>query len=282
MRRAVSPASGFAATGEPTLDRGPRPSFAAIARPWPSVLFVSSRPAGRALPGRQRTVSRVLFDALAGLRRDGDPVRILDCGGGSGSLAVPLAEAGATVTVVDISVDALATLTRRATEAGVASHVRAVQGDIEALAEVVPAAGFDLVLVHGVLDVVDAWAALVSVAAAVRAGGLVSLLVANPAATVLSRLLAGELDLALAELRSSTRGDGFDADRLAELCARLGLSVEQVHGVGVFTDFVPASSTGSADDAGTLAELEDLAAATPPYRDIAANLHVLARRPGGG
>ncbi|MDT4958962.1 MAG: hypothetical protein QOD31_2761, partial [Pseudonocardiales bacterium] len=80
---------------------------------------------------------------------------MLDCGGGSGSFAVPLAEAGAQVTVVDVSVDALATLRRRADEAGVAERVQPVQADVESLADAVPAGSFDLVLAHGILEAVD-------------------------------------------------------------------------------------------------------------------------------
>src|SRR4051812_49931339 len=43
---------------------------------------------------------------------------VLDAGGGTGGLAVPLAELGHHVTVVDSSPDALAGLERRAPEAG--------------------------------------------------------------------------------------------------------------------------------------------------------------------
>ncbi|MDQ1743527.1 MAG: hypothetical protein QOE23_1866, partial [Pseudonocardiales bacterium] len=69
-----------------------------------------------------------------GAQQIGAP-RVLDCGGGSGGLAVPLAAEGAVVTVVDVSIDALATLMRRAAEAGVSDRVTAVQGEAESLAE---------------------------------------------------------------------------------------------------------------------------------------------------
>ena len=69
-------------------------------------------------------------------RRRGRPTRStsLDVGGGTGGFAVPLAELGHRVTVVDPSPDALAALQRRAAEAGVADRVRAVQGDAAGLA----------------------------------------------------------------------------------------------------------------------------------------------------
>ena len=51
----------------------------------------------------------------------GAQARIVDVGGGTGGLAVQLAELGHRVTVVDPSPDALAALERRAREAGVST-----------------------------------------------------------------------------------------------------------------------------------------------------------------
>ncbi len=262
----------------------------------------------RSGPGRRRLVWRVLADALVEVTRPDAQPLVLDCGGGSGSFAVPLAEAGARVTLVDVSVDALATLHRRAAEAGVADRVHPVQGDVEALREVVPAATFDLALAHELLgDVDNPAAALAEIAAAVRAGGLVSILLANPAAGVLSRALAGDVTSALDELRalaepapigglsaasgSPSAGPGsatvggatvagrLDSSAVTTLCARVGLVVEQVHGVGVFTELVPgAELEGRPGGLAALDELEELAAGREPFRDIASRLHVLARR----
>ena len=58
----------------------------------------------------------------------GRPLRVVDLGGGTGGLAVPIAALGHHVTVVDPSPDALAALTRRAGDAGVADRVVARPG----------------------------------------------------------------------------------------------------------------------------------------------------------
>ena len=85
---------------------------------------------------RPDAVRLALDTELAAVRRrHAEPPRVLDVGGGSGVWAVPLAAAGCLVTVVDPSPNALATLQRRAVEAGVADHVTAVQGDSDALSE---------------------------------------------------------------------------------------------------------------------------------------------------
>ncbi len=226
----------------------------------------------------------------AELGDDGRGQRVLDVGGGSGVLAVPLAERGCSVTVIDASADALATLRRRAGDAGVDTRVRAVQGDLDTLLDVVPADDHDLVLCHSVLEVVDdPAAAVVTLARTLRPGGALSLVVANRAATVLARALAGQPAQAQ---RALTDPDGrwgegdavrrrFDVERIAELLEVAELTVEQVHGIRVFADLVPGSVAEGHPGAGEeLHRLELAACALPPYRDIAAHVHVLARRGG--
>src|SRR5436305_2079511 len=101
---------------------------------------------------------------------------VLDVGGGTGGFAVPLAEAGHRVTVVDASPDALAALTRRAAEAGVADRITAVQGDGDRLAELAAPGSADLILCHSLLEVVDDPTEVVAaLAATLRPGGAASL-----------------------------------------------------------------------------------------------------------
>jgi SAM-dependent methyltransferase len=215
-------------------------------------------------------------------------MEVLDLGGGSGVFAVPLAELGHAVTVVDISPDALATLHRRAGEAGVAERVRAVPGDVARMPEEVPVAAYDLVLCHGLLEVVDdPHETLATVAERVRPGGCASVLATGRAATVVARALGGHPAAALRALSAPDGrwGDGdvlrrrFDSDQLQDLVAEAGLAVESVHGAHIFTDLVPgALLDGVLGATEALRELEIAASALPPYRDIATQLHVLARR----
>lgn len=123
----------------------------------------------------------VIWAALRGeLSRSGQVLRVIDVGGGTGGFAVPLAEAGHHVTVIDASPDALASLARRAADAGVADLVDALQGDGDQLADLIPARAADIVLCHSVLEEVDDPAAVMSaVAGALRPGGAASVVVAN-------------------------------------------------------------------------------------------------------
>jgi S-adenosylmethionine-dependent methyltransferase len=243
----------------------------------------TARPREFVAPLRQRLVARLLADVVSSISASGRAPAVLDCGGGSGSSAVPLAQSGAHVTVVDISADALATLKRRAVEAGVDDLVRPIQGDVEALGDIVAAESFDLVLAHGVLEEVDhPDVALAGIARAARPSARVSVLVGNPVASVLSRALAGDVSAALLELRAmdrDTTGRPLDIAAVGAICERLGLVVEQVHGVGVFSELVPGVELDAHPDAvDALAELEELASTRSPYREIAGRIHLLARR----
>lgn len=213
---------------------------------------------------------------------------VLDAGGGSGGFAVPLAAAGHRVTVVDPSPDALAALARRAAERGVSDRVVGLQGDLDDLDSLVGADSTDLVLCHSVLEVVDAPAAALAAAAAVlRTGGRLSLLVANRAAVVLARALAGHLDEAE---RAWGDPDGrwgsgdrlqrrFSAEQLLALVRDCGLVVQELRGVRVLSDLVPSSALDAEAGAGArLLALERALSTSPPFRDLATQLHVLARR----
>jgi SAM-dependent methyltransferase len=243
----------------------------------------SARPAlTERTSGRRGVVWQVLSAALDSVRPCDAAPRVLDCGGGSGSYAVPLARQGAHVTVVDASADALATLRRRADESGVGDAIDGVQGDVESLGDVVPAARFDLVLAHGILEELDQIeSAFAAIGAAVRPAGLLSVLVGNPVAAVLGRALAGDPEGALAELRALDGLGRLGADGVQELCRVAGLVIESRVGVGVFTEFVPGSALDAPGAREVLDRLEAEASVRAPFVDIASRVHLLARRPPG-
>ncbi|MGY1772813.1 class I SAM-dependent methyltransferase [Blastococcus sp. SYSU D00813] len=245
----------------------------------------SASPNAEQLPARTAAVWAALDPVVAA----GTPLRVLDVGGGSGTLAVPLARLGHEVTVVDPSADALATLRRRADTAGVGDSVRAVQGDGDRLHELPLAGGdggdYDLALCHAVLEVVDdPGVTLREVARAVRPGGTVSVATANRAGAVLARALGGHPVEALALLDGRDPAPGrtrpaarrFDPEALLGLVRDAGLEPGEWRGVSIVADLLDAASGADSD---AVRRLELRLAALSPYRDAAAGLHVLATRP---
>ncbi|GAA3669553.1 methyltransferase [Nocardioides ginsengisoli] len=226
---------------------------------------------------RTAVVWDALESALAGAPRD-----VVDLGGGTGGFAVRLAESGHRVRVVDPSPDALAALARRADEADLA--VSGLQGDVSELVEVVGAGSADVVLCHGVLEVVDPALALDRIAQVLRPGGLLSLVVGQRHAAVIARAMAGHFQQARGLLDDpapvdARTGRRFTAPEIEELLAAAGFTGVTVHAVRVFADLVPAAIVDyEPGAAAALVDLERAVAQRPEYLPLATQLHLLATR----
>jgi SAM-dependent methyltransferase len=248
-----------------------------------------------ASPGLRTAAVSATLDALATRRTAelGRPLRVLDLGGGTGGTAVPLAVAGHDVTVVDPSPDALASLQRRAAETGTSERVHPVQGDTDTVADL-GAGGeqpaYDLVCLHGTLEVVDdPDAALANIAAVLAPGGTLSLVVAQRLPAALARALAGQFARARAILE---RPDGrwgdddpaprrFDEPAVRALLAAHGLTTVESTGVRIFSDLVPSALVDSEADRAALLDLEEVASHLPDHPllgDLGSVRHVLATR----
>jgi SAM-dependent methyltransferase len=237
----------------------------------------------RPLERRASTRTAVVWDACRRrLDAGGRAQTVLDIGGGTGGIAVRVAELGHRVTVVDPSPDALAALDRRARERDVADLVTGVQGDLAGVIDLVPDGAADLVLCHGVLglvdDPVDALAVIIRL---LVPGGALSLLVGQQHAAVVGRAMAGHFAQARELLDGVAQaGDHehrFTADEVRALLAEAGFTLAETHAVRVFTDLVPSAlldlEPGAVDG---LLELERAVADRPEYLTLAAQIHTIA------
>lgn len=246
-------------------------------------------PTARGSVAVRRALEAEVHDAQA--RGVAQP-RVVDVGGGSGVWAVALAGVGCRTTVVEPNPNALATLQRRAREEGVADRITAVADDSDSLTTHIPAGSADLVLAHGLLEIVEDPVSVVeALAATVAPDGAVSVLAANRHAAVLHRALAGRLSEArqlLEDVRGVLVDDGdtvlrrLSTGQLQGWLTTAGLEISLIQGDGVLPDTLPADAPESAEQARSwedeLAAFELEAASAPPLRDIATRLHALARR----
>lgn len=234
------------------------------------------------------------------------PAEVVDVGGGTGQVAVPLAAEGYHVTVLDPSAAMLATCGQRAAERGpeTAARLRTVQGDVEQAPALLGRGGADAVLCIGTLEVAgDPARALAALAALPRPGGTLSLVVANRAWLALRAARRGDYREALrllddpvvaalpgqhgaGTLAAVTTAPGAEdpvtrawtAAELRGLLAGAGLEVVAEYGLRVLGE--PAEPDPST--AAALAELERRLAGLEPYRSVAEYVHLVARRPREG
>ncbi|HYO41093.1 MAG TPA: methyltransferase [Nocardioidaceae bacterium] len=285
---------------------------------------MSADPRPSSLQRRSAARTAVVWDALrevldgqhlAGQHPEGQhdgAVCVVDIGGGTGGFAVRVAELGHRVLVVDPSPDALATLARRADESGVADLVTGRQGDLDSLGDLVPepgpdgGPGADVVLCHGVLDIVEEPVpALRALARVLRPGGTLSLLVNQRHAAVVARAMAGHFQAARALLDHTVppapvaaavpapeeQGAGprpepgasasrrFTADEVARALDEAGFDLATMQAVRVFVDLVPSSLVDLEPGAAqALVDLERAVATRPEYLPLGTQIHALATR----
>lgn len=233
---------------------------------------------------RSRSVAETLLaDLVTGLLDDWQRERgladysVTDLGGGTGTFAIRLAEAGRTVTVVDPSLDALASLQRRVAEGRLADRLRGVQGDAADLHDLIGPAATDVMLCHRTLEVIDDPAtALRAMAEVVRPGGVLSVVIPQRRAAVLSQALQGHVGAALHALDDPSR---FDLDEVTALIGDAGFAVRQIHGIGALAHHVPAAAIESDPRlVEALYELESRISDDLAFRAIAPWAHILASR----
>ena len=212
----------------------------------------------------------------------------LDVAGGFGQDSTVLAGQGWAVTLLDSSPRMLAEAAAQLTTAGLAERVRLVEADAADLAAAV-GGGYELVLCHNLLQhVADPAALLAGAAAAVRPGGLLSVIALNADAEVL-RLALHEADLPGALAALDTRAAWTStfakpvthqvaADILA-LARPLGLELLGHHGIRAVCDFSPLDARKSEPE--FFADLERLELALAdqmPYPLVARFFHLVFRR----
>jgi SAM-dependent methyltransferase len=229
---------------------------------------------------RRRSISQAYLLDLLGTQLRQHPwastsLDVVDLGGGTGGVATLLAAQGHRVTVIDPSPDALASLDRRAAEAGQSARISGRQGDASNLAELVEPASIDVVVCHRVLEVVDSPSqALRAMAQVLRSGGVLSLLVSQRHSVVLSQALAGHIELARRTYADPTR---FDYERVVNLVEAAQFAVLASHGIGAVADHVPEALVESqSGNYEALLALEGEISRDPAFRAVAPYVHVFA------
>jgi len=217
-------------------------------------------------------------------------LRALDLGCGTGAIGVRLARLGLHVTLLDPSLPMLDFAERAAREAGVTERIALEHGDASQLATLFPAASFDLILCHNVLEFVeDPCAVLRTAARALRdSSGMISILVRNrPGEVLKAAILNGDLAAAernlTAEWGDESLYEGrvrlFTAVSLQAMLLESSLVVTAERGVRVLSDYLP-STVSRTDEYERIFELERELGRRAEFAAVARYTHCLAHRAG--
>jgi 2-polyprenyl-3-methyl-5-hydroxy-6-metoxy-1,4-benzoquinol methylase len=216
------------------------------------------------------------------------PLQVLDVGGGDGGDALPLAEAGHRVTIVDYSRRLLEEARAAADERGVGERISTVHADLADL-EAAGLDAFDLVLCHNVVQYQQDTAAVISsLVRFVNPHGALSMMAVNPPSDVLTAAIR-EADLQQAtQMRTasttSARTFGHEVRRVSpgEVEAALnafGFRVIGRYGIRVVVDYITDDARKhDAEFYGELEHLELSLCDQEPYLRIARLWQLVARR----
>jgi len=209
------------------------------------------------------------------------PLMILDAGAGTGSYALPLAQEGHRVCLLDFSAQMLDVARRNAAalDPELLERLDFCQAPAQEVPDLFGPDRFDLILCHTLLEYVpkpqDLLQALVTT---LKPGGLLSLLAVNPHSDALRWALAkGDLHearQALGQSRSSTTLFGvnrhvYTGHALQETLVELGMETVATYGVRIFADYLGADKLADARFLDQLWELERDAGLLAPYAQIA-------------
>jgi SAM-dependent methyltransferase len=207
------------------------------------------------------------------------PATVLDVGGGSGAIAIPLAARGYDITLLDPSPAMLDLARGHARDTG--AGLRFVEGGVERIGELAPGP-FDAICCHAVLMYLEDPAAhLATMRMAATHGAVLSLLEKNRLALAMRPGLRGDYAEALRTLDDpvATGNLGIpNRSRSVEewnaLLSAAGWRLDSWVGIRFFSDLSPDTLSGAEYD--QLLALERAAGERDPYRSAARLIHLSA------
>jgi S-adenosylmethionine-dependent methyltransferase len=229
--------------------------------------------------------------ALANLKRHlrGEGLAVLDAGGGNGLDAVALAAVGHSVVLLDYSAEMLEEARIHARNNGLLEAVAFRRGDVTAIPHLFPAASFDAVLCHNVLQYVeDLDSALQGLVHSLKPRGILSIICVNRYSEPY-RLALQQQDLPAARAALGAKvivSRVFDAPMKAYAAEDLrgplekaGCAVAGLYGIRCINDYLPGNERKY--DPEFFAEMEKLESAmsgTYPYYLAARLFQIIAQK----
>jgi S-adenosylmethionine-dependent methyltransferase len=261
-----------------------QPRFDAGAKAWAAY---NERPLGRI---RREVTWSNLAPHLPELVDPNDPPRILDAGGGSGELALRLAQRGYRVWLLDYA-PGMVDQARHAAQK-VPDEVRSRLAFWCMAVDDVPQSfaprSFDAITCHKLIEYLpNPQSTLSTLCSLLRDGGVLSVSFVNRHAEVLRQVWArSDPQGALASLADGgfcatlfdLPGVAYTAEQVSAWLADLGMADISVYGVRTFADYVPQERLDDPAFFAPLLQLEREVASRPPYSMLARYVQLVAHQ----
>jgi len=239
----------------------------------------------RTFSGRLR--SDLAWETLKGFLPDpARQRRVLDLGGGTGSISVRLARKEFQVVLLDSSEEMMGIARKEAEATGVAERISFCHADADQLQALFGPESFDIIVCHNLLEYLADDGALVrAISYVLRKDGIVSLLARNRAGEVLKAAIkSSDLELAKKHLSAQTVMDSlygkpvrvFDPADLLQMLAKADLGVVAERGVRIFSDYRDLADPDP-ETYLRLLELEFTLGSRPEFAAIARYVQIIAR-----
>jgi S-adenosylmethionine-dependent methyltransferase len=261
-----------------------RARFGAGAEAWAAY---NQKPLGRI---RREVTWRNLAPHLPAIDGDGPPPRVLDVGGGSGELALRLAQRGYGVWLLDYAPAMLDQARQRASAAreGVRTRLTLCLMTADSATTAFAPGFFDAITCHTLVEYLpEPGDAICGLASLLRSGGIFSLSFVNRHAEVLRQAWTrGDPAGALSKLEQGNfcaglfdlQGTAYTEEEASGWLRAAGLAITAGYGVRSFADYVPAKRLEDAVFFDALLDLELAAAGRRPYRSMARYVHLIANK----
>ena len=227
---------------------------------------------------------------LPSITDEAAPPRVLDAGGGSGELALELAQHGYRVWLLDYAPAMLdqARHAARTLPDEVQSRLSYCQLSADEAGNAFAPGFFHVITCHTLVEYLPGpQATLRGLVGLLRSGGLLSLSFVNRHAEVLRQVWArGDPGGALAKLEDGAfcaklfdvPGCAYTAEEASAWLDELGLTLAATCGVRCFADHVPAERLNDSNFLAALLRLEMAAATLSPYRLLARYIQLIAHK----
>ncbi|WP_020209713.1 methyltransferase domain-containing protein [Gilvimarinus chinensis] len=207
-------------------------------------------------------------------------LRILDAGGGQGHFSLPLAAAGHSVMLCDISAKMLDKARDRAHDLECLQRVEFKHQAAQTLKADEP---FDVVICHALLEwVVQPMELLARLLTKVKPGGYMSVIFYNQHSLVYKNLLRANYKKILNQDYKAYRGsltpiNPLLPEQVREFCRESGFQQLCCSGIRVFHDYILDPQLRAADPDAVI-QLELAHSRQLPYRDMGRYIHLLLKR----